>query len=219
MSLQYQEEERDYINLFKILLIGDTTTGKSSIINKYADKYFSDEFVSTIGVDFKFKTIQKEEKKFKLQIWDTAGQERFKSIVKSFYVGAHLIILVFDLTDKTTFERLGNYFNDLNNMLLNNDAKRIIVGNKCDLIDTRQVERSVAETFSQLHGYEYFETSAKTGQGLNELFGNATTQLITKYQNHLAKFPSENKTELKFPEDQNDSQCQLTLCGNSCSIF
>ena len=97
-------EEYDY--LFKIVLVGDSGVGKSSLVLKYTDDVYNDNFISTIGVDFKIHTININGKQVKLQIWDTAGQERFKSITASYYKGAHCIIFVYDITDSQSFLNL-----------------------------------------------------------------------------------------------------------------
>ena len=124
-------EEYDY--LYKILLIGNSSVGKSSIFNRYVDNCYSDLSVSTIGVDFKIKTLKINNKIIKLQIWDTNGQERFKAITNSYYRNSHGIIVVFDITDRKSFTGLRNWLNDADRYSEN--TCKILVGNKSDLND------------------------------------------------------------------------------------
>ena len=103
----------DYYYLFKILLIGNSGVGKSSLLLRFADDTFTDNFMPTIGVDFKIRTLEVDGKTIKLQIWDTAGQERFKTITSSYYKGAHGIIVVYDITDKESFKNIDTWMNEV----------------------------------------------------------------------------------------------------------
>ena len=100
--------EESYDHIFKVLLLGNSDVGKSSLILRYVDQVWSDTFVPTIGVDFKVKTLEIDNKQIKMQIWDTAGQERFRNVISSYYRGAHGILLIFDVTDKESFKNLSN---------------------------------------------------------------------------------------------------------------
>ena len=121
--------QHDY--LFKLLLIGDSGTGKSSLIMRFADDSFNASFISTIGVDFKIKTFNVDGSKIKMQIWDTAGQERFRTIVSSYYRGAHGIIVVYDVTDRQSFCKIQHWLKEIENYGTDSVCK-LIVGNKCD---------------------------------------------------------------------------------------
>ena len=101
--------DQDYEFIFKILLLGNSNVGKSSLFLRFVDDIWNDTFVPTIGVDFKIKTFDIDEKKIKMQIWDTAGQERFKNIISSYYRGAHGILLLYEVTDKDSFKNLSNW--------------------------------------------------------------------------------------------------------------
>lgn len=105
--------QTDYDYVFKILLIGDSAVGKSSLLLRFAEDIFTDSFLPTIGVDFKIRTIQAAGSKVKLQMWDTAGQERFKSILTSYYKGTHGVLLVYDITDRRSFVDVQNWINDV----------------------------------------------------------------------------------------------------------
>jgi len=130
----------EYDFVFKILIIGDSAVGKSSLLLRFADDVYHDTFQPTIGVDFKIRTIEQDGSIVKLQMWDTAGQEKFKTITSAYYKGAQGIIVMFDLTDRNSFDNVKNWISE--SYKYNNcDAIRILVGNKCDLSNHRTVTR------------------------------------------------------------------------------
>mmetsp|Transcript_73826 Transcript_73826/g.102541 ORF Transcript_73826/g.102541 Transcript_73826/m.102541 type:complete len:144 (+) Transcript_73826:30-461(+) len=135
-------QEYDY--LFKMLLIGNSGVGKSCLLLRYAENSFNENFFNTIGVDFKLKTIRLEDQTIKLQIWDTAGQERFRTLTASYYRGAQGIIIVYDVTDRETFENVRTWINEIEKYSQANVCK-ILVGNKCDMEDKRQVTKEEGE--------------------------------------------------------------------------
>eukprot|EP01119_Soliformovum_irregulare_P003363 TRINITY_DN137_c0_g1_i1.p1 TRINITY_DN137_c0_g1~~TRINITY_DN137_c0_g1_i1.p1 ORF type:complete len:203 (+),score=45.66 TRINITY_DN137_c0_g1_i1:82-690(+) len=162
---------------FSILIVGEAGAGKSCILLKYVDGTFTDTFISTIGVDFKVKYLDLDDRRIKLQIWDTAGQERYRAIVSSFYRGAAGILVVFDLTDINSFLRVQNWLADIKR--LTEDGVRIVlVGSKCDLTAKRMVEAGEAKSFAAKHNLEYFETSAKTGEGIADAFTSVARQCV-----------------------------------------
>ena len=128
--------KRDYDHLFKLVLIGDSGTGKSCLLLRFADDAFTDSYITTIGVDFRFKTIPVEQKTVKLQIWDTAGQERFRTITSAYYRGADGIILVYDICDRESFAHVEDWLNEVNRYV-NASTSKILLGNKCDLTAER----------------------------------------------------------------------------------
>ena len=130
------EEEYDYI--FKVLLVGNSDVGKSSLILRYVDQIWNDVFVPTIGVDFKVKSLEIENKSIKLQIWDTAGQERFKNITASYYRGGNGVLVVYDITDRDSFENLNSWLIEIEKNA-NKNVYKLLIGNKCDLEDKRKV--------------------------------------------------------------------------------
>ena len=156
-------------NLFKLLLIGDSGAGKTSLLLRYANDTFSSTFISTISVDFKIRKIELDGKTIKLQIWDTAGQERFRTIDSSFYSGAHGIIVVFDLTDQESFNNVKQWLHEIDKYAPAN-VKRLLVGNKCDLASKRAVPTEQAAAFAEGLGLEYLETSAKSALNVEKAF-------------------------------------------------
>jgi Ras-related protein Rab-1A len=159
--------ERSY--LFKILFVGDSGCGKTSLLLRYVDDSFTDTFISTIGVDFKSKTITLEGSKVEMQIWDTAGQERFRTITSSYYRGAEGVILVFDLTNPESFNNVKRWLTDVEKYS-GDSAHKILVGNKSDLASAGKVDRRDAEEFASRFNIEYIETSAKNGVNVATVF-------------------------------------------------
>ena len=156
------------IENFKILLLGESSVGKTCILLKYVEGTFRQNIFSTIGVDFMEKIIDYGDTKAHLQIWDTSGQEKYKSIGLNFLRNADGVILVFDLTQKDTFEQMKQWLNDVNEIC--DDVKIIILGNKSDLKDERKVEEESAKNFAEKLNYKYFETSAKEGTNIENAF-------------------------------------------------
>ncbi|KAL0401006.1 UNVERIFIED_CONTAM: Ras-related protein RIC1 [Sesamum latifolium] len=132
--------------LFKLLLIGDSGVGKSCLLLRFADDSYLDSYISTIGVDFKIRTVEQDGKTIKLQIWDTAGQERFRTITSSYYRGAHGIIIVYDVTDQESFNNVKQWLNEIDRYASEN-VNKLLVGNKCDLADNRAVPYETAKAF------------------------------------------------------------------------
>ncbi len=169
--------EQQYDCLFKILLVGNSSVGKSSLFLRFVDDIWNDVFVPTIGVDFKIKTLKINEKNVKLQIWDTAGQERFRTIISSYYRGAQGILLVFDVTEKESFESLNNWLIEIEKNA-NKNVVKILIGNKCDLEDKRVISYSQAKDFADSNGLNYVETSAKTNNNVTEAFSEIGKELM-----------------------------------------
>ncbi|KAJ3009855.1 hypothetical protein HKX48_007719 [Thoreauomyces humboldtii] len=165
---------QDITATFKLLLIGDSGTGKSSLLLRFTDDTWlqPDEVSATIGVDFKVKMVDVEDKRYKLTIWDTAGQERFRTLTSSYYRGAQGVILVYDVSNRQTFDHLQQWFTELDTYSSSRDVIKIIVGNKCDK-DTsgvREVSRKDGEAFARRMGTLFIETSAKTKTGVKDAF-------------------------------------------------
>ena len=155
------------INL-KILLVGDSEVGKTTLILKYVDGKFSDSHITKIGVEYKYKKINVNDRKINLQIWDTSGQERYRSITKNFYRNAHGILFVFDVTNQTSFDHLKDWLNSSNECDI--DFKKIIVGNKIDL-NGRVVNKETMEFFAEKNQIKKsYETSAKDGTNVDLIF-------------------------------------------------
>ena len=172
----------------KILILGDSAVGKTTLLLKYVDGYFPTIYVATIGVEYKIKKINLNGININLQIWDTAGQERFKGITKNFLKGADGIIYTYDITNKTSFDNLKNWILTAEESI--SDFKTIIIGNKTDLEEKRKVSTEVAQKYCQKQNIKGFEVSAKNGSNVNESFeflakliieGQTKEQLLQKY--------------------------------------
>ena len=165
----------DYDYLFKLLLIGDTCVGKSSILLRFSDDVFNKTHISTIGVDFKIRTITMFNKVVKLQIWDTAGQERFRTITSSYYRGAHAILVVYDVSDAQSFENVKYWLTECDRYG-GEHMIELLVGNKSDSPD-RSVTYEMGKDFADELKIPFFETSAKTGDGVEKIFMKAAESL------------------------------------------
>lgn len=159
----------EYDYLFKLLLIGNSGVGKSCLLLRFSDDTYSNDYISTIGVDFKIKTVELDGKTVKLQIWDTAGQERFRTITSSYYRGSHGIIIVYDVTDQESFNGVNMWLQEIDRYATSSVLK-LLVGNKCDLADKRVVEYDVAKEFADANNMPFLETSALDSTNVEEAF-------------------------------------------------
>ena len=169
---------QDYDYLFKVLLLGDSDVGKSSLILRYTEETFNSKLVNSIGVDFKMKKKEIDGKIIKVQIWDTAGHERFRSITYSYYRGANAIIIVFDITDKKSFLSITEWLKQIEKHAKENVFK-FLVGNKSDLAEERKVTFEEAKEYADKHDLPYIETSAKEGININELFESSIKSFLS----------------------------------------
>lgn len=169
--------------IFKVILIGDSSTGKTSMIQRFINNTFEDKHLNTIGVDFFMRACDIEKHHIKLQIWDTAGTEKYRSISSSYYRGSHAAFIVFDLTCRNTFENVRNWVDSFRkNCNPQNKNNIILIGNKSDLTVERQVKQEEAEELAQTNEMIYWETSAKSGQNVEEVFSYVTKLLYDFYK-------------------------------------
>ncbi|KAJ9048397.1 Ras- protein Rab-14 [Entomophthora muscae] len=164
-----RDSDYSYNYIFKFIIIGERGTGKSCLLRQFIDKKFTDNISQTIGVDFGTRIIAVEDQRIKLQIWDTAGQERFKSITRSYYRGAAGALLVYDISRRSTFTHVSNWLEDLKKSNTPN-IFMVLVGNKSDLSDHREVSYEEANRFAQINGMQFIEASAKSGDMVDDCF-------------------------------------------------
>ena len=181
----------------KVVLVGEASVGKTSIIQRYIDNSFSENNSSTIGLSYVSKKLSIDKKNFRLDIWDTAGQERYRALTKVFFVDSQICLLVFDITKKQTFEDIKNFWiKELENVSSSNNIILGLVGNKCDLSDNEEIIDSEIINYAQTIKAQYFKVSALAGDGINELFEDLTKsyyELNNNKQNDNQKLKVEKK--------------------------
>ena len=198
--------------IIKILTLGDQSVGKSSIVLRYSDNKFSDTFLSTIGVDSKRKIVKVKGEKVKVSIWDTAGQEKFQNIVKQYYIGANGILLIFDITNKKSFDKIDFWYNDLINRIKKDEIIIYLVGNKVDLEENRQITIEEAEKYANDKNIPYFEVSAKSGDGIKKLFDDITNDIMDKISNFNEKEDNDDKLRFSFLEKESFKPKKSNKC-------
>ncbi|XVF00493.1 hypothetical protein REPUB_Repub04eG0005700 [Reevesia pubescens] len=171
-----------YDHLIKLLLIGDSGVGKSCLLLRFADGSFTTSFITTIGIDFKIRTIELEGKRIKLQIWDTAGQQRFDQITTAYYRGAMGLLLVYDVTNETSFDNIRKRIRKIYDYASEN-AQIILIGNKADLDESeRVVPRLRGQTLAGEYGIKFFETSSKSNLGVEEVFFTISKDILSEME-------------------------------------
>ena len=156
--------------IIKILTLGDTLVGKTSIILRFSDNTFNENQLATIGIDFKTKYIIAGDASVKVALWDTAGQEKFKNIAKQYYNGANGVLLIYDVCNRKSFERIEFWLNELKENNRIDELYIVLVGNKIDLEDKRVISKEEGEKYASDNKITYCEVSAKTGVGIKRLF-------------------------------------------------
>jgi small GTP-binding protein len=165
---------------FKILILGDPAVGKSCFLVRYADNVFTEAYMSTIGMDYKFKNVELDDgNTIRLQIWDTAGQERFRTITKNLYKGAAGIVLIYDITMRKTFENVRKWIKNINEEAPDKIIL-ILVGNKADLEDKREVQIEEGEEMAEEYNIPFFECSAQSGLNIKSVFIELAKQLVER---------------------------------------
>ncbi|KAJ4809984.1 Ras-related protein Rab-1A [Rhynchospora pubera] len=198
----------EYDYLFKLLLIGDSSVGKSCLLLRFADDSYVDSYISTIGVDFKIRTVDLDGKTVKLQIWDTAGQERFRTITSSYYRGAHGIIIVYDVTEMESYNNVKQWLNEIDRYASDNVCK-LLVGNKCDLVDSKVVATETAQAFADSLGIPFLETSAKESINVEKAFLTMSAEIKRRVANQPTgdKKPTTTVQIKGQPLQQKSSSC------------
>ena len=172
-------EDSDII--FKILMLGDSEVGKSCFLMRYSDNVFVENYITTIGLDYKLKTIKLDSGKvIKAQLWDTAGQDKYRTIAKNYYKGSHGILLLYDITKISSFENIREWIQDIRQEV---SPKSIIflIGNKIDLTDQRKISKEQGEELAEEFKIPFFEASAKSGENVDEVFKALYEKIIEVY--------------------------------------
>lgn len=201
MSIQELE-----LKPLKILLLGNTTVGKSSFFLRYFDNKYNSSSVVTVGVDYKVKTILINNTKIKLNIWDTAGQDRFKSITKSYYKGADGVLLIFDLTSNRSFLDVSQWISQIKEY--SEERTRIVlVGNKCDS-EERVVLKDEIEKYTNDNCIVYIEASAKENINVKESFEKLGMMIVEYYRVNPDLFKKKTQNKVLEKEMKNDECCK-----------
>eukprot|EP01103_Thecamoeba_quadrilineata_P008322 TRINITY_DN1808_c0_g1_i1.p1 TRINITY_DN1808_c0_g1~~TRINITY_DN1808_c0_g1_i1.p1 ORF type:complete len:198 (+),score=25.40 TRINITY_DN1808_c0_g1_i1:57-650(+) len=169
-------------HLLKLLMVGDSDVGKSSLLNRFTDDSSSDQYVSTIGIDFKIKSVTVNDKIIKMQIWDTAGQERFRTITSSYYRGAHGILVVYDVANLQSYQNVIQWLVEIERYAGEQSPVIVLIGNKCDLSKDRAVNMSEAQNFAEEKGIRFLETSAELLTNVDEAFMIVAREVMNKFE-------------------------------------
>ncbi|XP_058472223.1 ras-related protein Rab-15-like isoform X1 [Solea solea] len=175
---------KQYDILFRLLLLGDSGVGKTCMLRRFTDCEFDPSHISTIGVDFKMKTLEIDGIKVRVQIWDTAGQERYQTITKQYYRRAQGIVFVYDITSEQSFQHIAKWASDVDEYAPDK-VQRMLVGNKCDDELRRQVTKEQGSKLAQSYDMEFFETSASNNSNIREAF-TRVTELVLQAHNRDA---------------------------------
>ena len=178
---------------FKILTIGESGVGKTCILRRFVENKFLKNHLATIGIDFKTKTLNINDKEIKLKIWDTAGQERFRNITTQYYKGADGIVLVYDVTDDASYDKIRDWMDQIIHNTQKDEIGLVLLGNKCDM-EPRNVTEAQGNKLAEELKISYFETSALNGQGINEAFEQLTRDIMKKKE--VGKGQEENGVDL-----------------------
>ena len=202
----------NYDKTCQILLIGDSSVGKTSLIQRYANGIFKEEYLATVGLDYYTKQEMINDITVLVKLWDTAGQERFKALTPNYFRNAEGVVLAYDVTNSESFENLKFWINSIKSNLgeKNIFIPIIIIGNKIDMEDMRDITKEDASKFAKENNYKYFETSAKTGEGVDEAIRDLVNQVLANSdKNEAAK--GERKS-VKIEDNKENNQKKKGCC-------
>ncbi|KAH0787288.1 small GTP-binding protein [Histomonas meleagridis] len=189
----------------KVVVVGDSGVGKTCLLIRFVRDIFDEESQPTLGVEFMTKIVQTDHHRIQLQLWDTAGQELFRSVTRGYYRGSAGALLVFDLTNRDSFENIGRWLQDIKDVA-RSDVVTLLLGNKSDLAADRKVSKVEAESFASLHHMQYFETSAKTGDQIQQAI-DACVAVIEKNVDDGAYEVASNNDNVDFQQQEQKSEC------------
>mmetsp|Transcript_10837 Transcript_10837/g.21185 ORF Transcript_10837/g.21185 Transcript_10837/m.21185 type:complete len:217 (+) Transcript_10837:350-1000(+) len=185
-----ESDRKAYDYLIKFIVVGDSGVGKTCLLLRFTDERFKQDHDLTIGVEFGTKTLALQHKALKLQIWDTAGQESYRSITRSYYRGAAVALLVFDVTSRVSYSHINSWVREIKSNSSDNTIV-CLVANKTDLAHLRTVSSAEAQQFAQESGFKYFETSAKTGENISQVFLDPCNVVLERIKHNFYEFTSD----------------------------
>ena len=194
---------KNYNYLLKYIIIGDASVGKSNLLMKFTQNKFNESYQATIGVEFGAKNLDINKKTYRIQIWDTAGQENFHSITRSYYKNSVCAMVVYDITSRKSFDNVLNWIEEVQN----NSSKTILivlVGNKIDLKENRDISFDEGKELANRNGIIFMETSAKTGEGVEEIFKKTVQEISRKIEDNYFNLDSENCGISKDDKERNE---------------
>ena len=196
----------------KILTIGESGVGKTCILLRYTDNKFIKHHLTTIGIDYKTKDVNINNKSIKLKIWDTAGQERFRNITQQYYKGADGIVLVFDLTDRNSFEKIREWVKQIQSYTQKESIAIVLLGNKCDA-ENKAVTSQEANEIANEYNMKFFETSAMNNINIEESFTQLSTQIMKiKEAKNASSEVAPNQTMQLKPSTNNETKKKKSCC-------
>ncbi len=181
----------NYNYLFKYIIIGDPSVGKSNLLMKFANNKFTEDYQSTIGVEFGAKNIRLNDQVYRIQIWDTAGQENFRSITRAYFKKCVCAMVVYDITSKESFEHIQNWIDDVHEQSPKT-VLIVLIGNKIDLEERRVISTDEGNDFATQNGLIFMETSAKSGVGVKEIFEKTAQEIAKKMEENYYDLNSDN---------------------------
>ena len=202
--------EESYVYQLRLIVIGDSKVGKSSLLKQFTSGKYVDSCTTTVGVDFHSKIVTVDGNAIKLQLWDTAGQERFRAITRSYYRSAVGGLLVFDITDKDSFSHLTQWIEDARQCAKPHNPVFVLVGHKSDMTQSRAVSADQALTYAQKYDMEYVETSAKTASNVDNVFLRLAKKICGMVQDGRIQLSDEWDGVKKGPRHGFEN-CSVTL--------
>ena len=208
MSKNKAKVRKNYDHLLSLLLLGDSSVGKSALLLRFAENNFAESFIATIGIDFKIKTIKMDNKVVKLQIWDTAGQEKFRTITSAYYRGAMGILLVYDITDNKSFLNVNAWMKRIQKYAAE-EVIMVLAGNKTDLTNQRVITTQQGQEVANSYHINFFETSAKLNTNVEEAFLTLSQQVLEKWAD---KSKAENDDKGLTLNEENTKSSNIQCC-------
>ncbi len=202
--------------VIKIVITGDSGVGKTNLITRYVYGSFNEFSNPTVGLDFALKNTIVAGQNISCQIWDTAGQEKMKSIASAYYKNANGAVLVFDISNKSSFNRLSYWLSEIRDNLNDQEVNIVLLGNKCDLIDKREVALEEAKAFAEQNGFYYLEVSAKSND--NECVNLAFDQLLGEIHSKMQLKTVENEKETSLAQQDKSHKINVSMLNETESL-